>query len=179
MGKGNKRNKEITPFYKKFIKRKPLSPEELELAYQIVKRNRCECLICGKEFRNLGGHLWQSHDISAKEYKEFFSLPYSLPLISDETKQKKSEANKRKKMWKYLIKYGKKYRFQRGKVNPNRRISYYQRKNEIEKMKKYHEKLKKEWRICHVCGMRFHHLENHLFRKHGLVLAYSRKAINR
>lgn len=39
-----------------------------------------QCLLCGKQYRLLSGHLRQTHDISDNEYKRIYGIPYTRGL---------------------------------------------------------------------------------------------------
>lgn len=49
------------------------------------------CLLCGKEFNSLNGHL-AIHDITSDEYKEKYNIPWGRGLQSKSTKDKSSKS---------------------------------------------------------------------------------------
>lgn len=42
-----------------------------------------DCHACGGSFRYLTPHVWQIHNLTAREYKSIFGLPLRLPLVSE------------------------------------------------------------------------------------------------
>lgn len=44
------------------------------------------CLICGKPFRGLIGHLFGKHSMSADDYRDRFGLPYGTGLVGCATR---------------------------------------------------------------------------------------------
>jgi predicted transcriptional regulator len=48
------------------------------------------CLICGKSFRALGGHLSQRHDLTVREYRHQFGIPAKYALACDDFRAKSS-----------------------------------------------------------------------------------------
>lgn len=49
------------------------------------------CHICGKSFRSLSAHIWQSHNITVKQYKILFGISQRTALISDDVKEIKAK----------------------------------------------------------------------------------------
>ena len=45
-----------------------------------------KCKLCGKEYHQLGNHLWQTHRIGKNQYEAWFG--YNQQFISDELKAK-------------------------------------------------------------------------------------------
>jgi len=129
---------------------------------------KLKCLICGKEFKHLGSHIWHGHKILAKEYKEEFGLPYNMALISDEIKLKKQDAfeQDRERYVANLKKAGKKYQFVKGQSGQHR-TSEHERKAVLERIENYNARRKPEQ--CPVCKMIFDHLDSHLANKHKLL----------
>ena len=41
-----------------------------------------QCLLCGRFFQNLSGHLWITHGISHEQYRERYGLPWRKGLVS-------------------------------------------------------------------------------------------------
>lgn len=50
------------------------------------------CLICGNDYRHLGAHVAQKHELKARDYKIKFGLDISHSLIDPEVKEKKRRA---------------------------------------------------------------------------------------
>jgi hypothetical protein len=59
-----------------------------------VHKTYVECLLCGYQGTSLTGHLRYHHKITAKEYKEAFSLCYNQPLECEETTRLRKQAVK-------------------------------------------------------------------------------------
>ncbi|MCK9541167.1 MAG: MucR family transcriptional regulator [Novosphingobium sp.] len=45
------------------------------------------CHICGKSFRSLSAHIWQSHNLTVKQYKILFGISQRTALISDDIRE--------------------------------------------------------------------------------------------
>jgi len=137
----------------------------------IVNEDSVVCKICNKEWDHLGSHL-KVHNITTREYKKKFGLPYRLSLTSQKVIDKKRKAQKK---WLKLhkvdfAKAGKKHRFKKGHTNNGRHRSKKEIEQAIENIKKENTKRQK-LRNCPVCNMQFRHLESHLYNKHGLLKA--------
>jgi hypothetical protein len=131
---------------------------------------KIECLICHKRFKHLGSHIWHAHGLTAREYKGIFGLPYKWGLISEEVREKKRKIANWQKTLKKNFKNWRKYAFKKGEKRViDRRRSLIEMRNIIERIKGVNERVKKELKRCPVCGMRYYHLESHLFNKHGLI----------
>ncbi len=75
------------------------------------------CEICGRSFHRLGRHVYQAHDMTARQYKEHYGLDVSMGLISDESKAKIQQAVERNYeivVERNLLEKGKETRFQEG-----------------------------------------------------------------
>lgn len=130
---------------------------------------KLKCLICGRSYHHLGSHIWHGHQITAREYKEEFELPYKMALISEEVYEKKRERfeEDREKYLRNLAKHGKKFQFKKGHSGL-RRISQHERQIILERILKVN-KTKGRLEQCPVCRMRYRHLESHLYNKHGML----------
>jgi hypothetical protein len=47
-----------------------------------------KCLECGKEYKLLSNHIWQTHDMSVRDYKLKHNLPLSKALADEEWLEK-------------------------------------------------------------------------------------------
>ena len=67
-----------------------------------------KCKLCGKEFHQLGNHLWHTHAIGKNQYEALFG--YNQQFISDELKAKyqKSAQEHREQMMENLNKSSRK-----------------------------------------------------------------------
>lgn len=75
------------------------------------------CELCGKGFARLGRHVWQSHNMKARDYKKMFGLDVSKGLISEASRRKISKATKKNYdlvIKKNLLEKGKDTRFYKG-----------------------------------------------------------------
>ena len=131
-----------------------------------------KCLICHKNYKHLGSHLWHKHKVLAKDYKMEFGLPISLGLVSQEIRIKQQEANKRhydKVVGQNLLTHTK-HRFKAG-IRTGKRpyISPLSMKKNIKQIVKFNRSLK--LRPCPVCHLKTKHLASHLYNKHKLIQA--------
>jgi len=55
--------------------------------------DRITCLLCGKQYKELGVHI-HMHDTTLHEYKEKYGIPWTYPLCSKKTSDKKSDKSK-------------------------------------------------------------------------------------
>ena len=101
------------------------------------------CLMCGKVFKSLPGHL-SIHGISADEYKKIYGLPYRTGLTSSSTKQKNIANSSRPKQLQHLDRI-------RNSIDrdaqliaiKNQRVSHYKSITCIDNIKKSHKSKKK------------------------------------
>lgn len=64
----------------------------MEEIHDYVSREKVECLLCGRTFRGAAAHVWQFHQMSLREYKQLFGIPYNVGIVGDETSQLLSDA---------------------------------------------------------------------------------------
>lgn len=55
---------------------------------------RIQCLLCGRRFKSLGGHLAQKHDMSPDDYRERFGIPWTRRLTCAETHERQSDVSR-------------------------------------------------------------------------------------
>lgn len=130
--------------------------------------DKIQCKICGMKYKHLGSHLWHTHKILARDYKERFGLPYNYSLISETVKEKKHdhwEENKDKYI-KNLTKVGSKYQFKKGRTG-QRRISQKERETILKRILEVNKNRKPEQ--CPVCKMIFKNVNSHLYNAHKLL----------
>lgn len=101
-GAHNKRGRDIAkkiPYFKRrFVCESfpaPAAPMTSEQIESYFSGDTIICLMCGKNYRNVGIHLSAVHQMTPREYKDRYGLPYSRGLISDESKAVKSSVGKR------------------------------------------------------------------------------------
>lgn len=68
------------------------SKEEIE---EYFGGDRIQCLLCGKWFKRLGGHLKRIHGVTQDEYRKRYGLPWRRGLTSKEAHKNYSEATKK------------------------------------------------------------------------------------
>jgi len=71
------------------------------LTYDEIE-DKVQCHICGKWFRGLSAHVWQTHGWSADDYREEFGLNRGQSLVCEGTRQRLRELNKQLGNWKHL-----------------------------------------------------------------------------
>lgn len=121
------------------------------------------CKICLNEYKYLGSHIWHKHGITTRKYKSIYGLDYNLPLMNDQTMQKKRDAWQKHKN-KYLKNLNKKNCFKKGHNYRNRFSE--------QSINRYKNQLKiinnKEKQNCPVCNMKYQNVDSHLREKHQL-----------
>jgi transposase-like protein len=59
---------------------------------EYLSKPKLTCLLCGNEFKWLSGtHFKKIHNITEREYKDRYNLPYSIGLICEELKIKRTQ----------------------------------------------------------------------------------------
>jgi hypothetical protein len=75
-----------------------------------------ECLICGKRFIQVGSHIYQTHHITAREYRKQFGLDVKRGILPEAYRKLKSDTTRENGTIDNL-KVGKKYWFKKGVSN--------------------------------------------------------------
>lgn len=127
--------------------------------------------MCGRWFRHLGAHIVKGHGATAREYKEDYGFPLSMPLICDEMREVKREkalavvdqSYKRN----FFTKKAVAVRFKKGHSG-YRRMSEFEKKKVVERINSVNGR-KRTPGACPVCRAIVKHVESHLFNKHGLL----------
>ncbi len=44
------------------------------------------CLLCGRKFKKLGGHITRVHEISVDDYREKYNIPWTYGLLTKDSK---------------------------------------------------------------------------------------------
>ncbi len=86
--------------------------------WQLLKRkkyapNKIECLICGGFYRQVGSHIFQTHKITAREYREQFNLEVKKGILPPDLREHKGKIAIENGTYKNLAN-GKKYWFKKG-----------------------------------------------------------------
>jgi hypothetical protein len=83
--------------------RKPLPGYPIEEPFRsreaiidYLSDDRIICLICGRPFKAMTGHLGAVHEMTADEYKDMYNIPYSYGLARETTRKLLSQAQKDK-----------------------------------------------------------------------------------
>lgn len=115
-----------------------------------------KCLICGKQFRKPLAHAWQKHGMSAREYKEHFSLDVKKGIIPPEDREKLANNTRENGTIKNL-QQGAKFRFAKGHT-----INYKRSEQTLARLKNHFEmvsnrkgrtiKVEKIKINCAICG---------------------------
>ena len=109
-------------------------------------KNKIQCLICGRWYRQVGSHITQVHKITAKDYRRDFGFDVKKGQLPEDYRQLK--AAQAIECGGYLnLKRGKKFWFKRGQDG----VGVYHRSNEtIERMRGAVSN-KKKINKCLVC----------------------------
>ena len=67
-----------------------------EAVENYLSDDRITCLMCGRSYKALGGHLMAAHGMTGDEYKDQFNIPYNYGLARETTRRKFSEQTKRR-----------------------------------------------------------------------------------
>jgi hypothetical protein len=108
--------------------------------------NKIACLICGKKFIKPLAHVWQKHNMSAREYKEEFDLPKKTGLITEEHRELLRQ-NLQLKSIQTIKEAGKKSRFIKGDKRAGRYIRTEAQKQRLREHIKQIRKNNKEDKI--------------------------------
>jgi len=82
----NQRNKSALPGFP--WKGKFTTKDEIDQYFS--NADGIQCLLCGRFFENLSGHLWIFHDISHEQYRDHYGLPWRKGLVSRKVSEKLS-----------------------------------------------------------------------------------------
>lgn len=92
---------------------------------------KCQCLICGRWYVQVGTHIVQRHGITAREYREYFDLEVKKGILPDWYKKLKGDIALENGTFRNL-KNGEKFWFKKG----DDRAGKYQRSHvTLEKLK--------------------------------------------
>ena len=98
----------------------------------IQNSKKCQCLICGKYYIQVGSHIFQRHKMTARKYREYFKLEVKRGITPEWYRKVKGEQSLENGTYKNLEK-GKKYHFKKGQKG----IGIYERSLiTIERLKK-------------------------------------------
>lgn len=101
----------------------------------IPSKNKCQCLLCGKWYVQVGSHITQMHGMTAREYRERMDLEVKRGIVPEWYRKLKGEKAIENDTFKNL-KAGKKFRFKKGQNGLGR---YHRSPVTIERLKKLHK----------------------------------------
>ncbi len=52
-----------------------------------IKDGKIKCLVCGKYFRRPLSHVWQKHEMSAREYKSEYGLDLKKGIVTEDYRE--------------------------------------------------------------------------------------------
>jgi hypothetical protein len=96
-------------YYKKYDKRQYQEDERNKEANKPSK-DKCKCLICGRYYIQVGSHITQKHNLTAREYREYFRLEVKRGILPEWFRKLKGDQALINGTYKNLKK-GKKYWF--------------------------------------------------------------------
>lgn len=67
-----------------------------EAVENYLSDDRIVCLLCGRAFKALSGHLGSMHGITGDEYKDMFNIPYNYGLARETTRKLHSKNAKQR-----------------------------------------------------------------------------------
>lgn len=126
------RNKEYTQRYKEY--RSKFQRDRYDAYASIPSKNKIKCLICGKYYTQVGSHAYNSHRITAREYRELNGLDVKRGILP--TKLRKLKASQcRENGTINNLKNGKRYRYVKGDKKAGK---YTRSKQTLERLSKLH-----------------------------------------
>ena len=81
--------------------------------------NAIKCEICGDKYLQVCSHVWQSHEMTARDYKKKYGWDVKRGLIPEELREVRARRTRENGTIKNL-EAGKKYWFKKGQVGPGR-----------------------------------------------------------
>ena len=96
-------------------------------------KNKIQCLICSRWYRQVGSHIVQKHEMTAREYRELFDLERKRGILPPDLRELKGEQALENGTWENL-KIGKKFWFKKGVSN-----NYKRSKVTLERLKNLHK----------------------------------------
>lgn len=103
------------------------------------------CELCGNSYTRLMSHVWQKHNMLARQYKKRFGLNVSKSIISEESKRKSHDAvmkNYQSCVDSNLIRGGRATRYNKGHKGRTKDMVSAQDLKRIKKLHTYQDKNK-------------------------------------
>ena len=98
-------------------------------------KTKCQCLICGKWYVQVGSHAYQVHGMTGREYREHFELEVKRGVVPEWYRKLKGDQALDNKTYKNL-ENGAKFRFKKGQEG----VGVYKRSPEtIKRLKNLHK----------------------------------------
>lgn len=102
----------------------------------IPSENKCQCLMCGKYYVQVGTHVVQVHGMTGREYREYFDLEVKRGIVPEWYRKLKGDQTLDNETYKNL-EVGAKFRFKKG----DERAGNYKRSHiTLERLKNQHKK---------------------------------------
>jgi len=102
------------------------------------QEGKIKCLICKRWYRQVGSHIVQVHQMTAREYREFFDLEVKKGILTPELRDLYGRQAIENGTWKNLKK-GRKYWYKKGQKG----VGVYKRSHiTVARLKKLHTKTK-------------------------------------
>lgn len=102
---------------------------------EVPSDKKCQCLICGKWYVQVGSHVVNVHKMLAREYREHFELEVKRGTTPEWYRKLKGDTTLENKTFKNL-EAGAKYRFKKGQEN----VGVYKRSPiTLERLKNQHK----------------------------------------
>ncbi len=83
-------------------------------AASIPSDDKIQCLLCGKWYVQIGGHVFQRHNMTAREYKEMMKLEVKRGVVPLWYRKLKGDIAIENETYKNIIESGRKFRFKKG-----------------------------------------------------------------
>ncbi len=118
---------------------------------------KSKCFFCGREFVKVCAHVWQKHDMQAREYKQLLGLDVRRGLIPDDHREHLSRLAIENNMPENLKKWGENTRVKKGET-----LKYERSRQTLDRLKIHgrdclpHTRTSKiQPRACGSCGQEF------------------------
>ena len=127
------RNKHYAQKYK--VYRAKFQRERVDRLASEPSDKKCQCLICGRWYIQVGSHITQKHNLTAREYREYFDLDVKKGILPAWYKKLKGDLALENGTFKNL-RAGEKFWFKEG----DSRAGKYQRSHiTLERLKVLHK----------------------------------------
>lgn len=104
-----------------------------ELA-SIPSPDKIKCLICGRYYKQIGSHVYLTHKIKARTYREEMNLPVKKGMLPEKYRKIKAELAIQSESTQKNLEKGKKFRYKKGDERAIINTFYKGKAKEIEKI---------------------------------------------